>query len=418
MKTKTKTKMNMNIMKEEKGFSLIEMLITASVFLVVLAGVYTMVFHYADVSRTEQSRRRMQQESRFLTSHFASELKNAGAALTYYGNRFCESNLPPYDPDYIKGPFFNGIYPLNSSSYDQFPDGIIIAAGDHEAVTYLTQDFKPSDGDETLFVESTRRYVYDPYETPTWKAGDKGIVLDIDSTGYYVFSVTEVPDDKTLAIRNIPVYYSGLLLTYPDLEKQKLYQDVSQPMGKDIEYKASRGERNAPVIRLDNFAIYLFREVRNPRYDEQIRRIRQLIRVTDAKGNPDVLAVTSTAEMSIISENIWDMQITYTAYSNFAAATPDTVTGITYYFADPYTTDPQEFGKLMKTIRMLNYDPTFKKLNITVVSLSDEFSGEGEVRHRVPSIGDQNWYYLPPGKYSMKILSMEIESRNFNISRY
>jgi prepilin-type N-terminal cleavage/methylation domain-containing protein len=402
--------MKMKIMKDEKGFSLIEMLITASVFLIVLAGVYMMVFHYADVSRTEQSRRRMQQESRFLTSHFASELKNAGAALTYYGKRFSRSeNL--LDPDAISGSIFNGIYPLNSSSVDLFPDGIIIATGDHEAVTFLIQDFTP--GDESLIVESTRKYVYDTYETPMWKAGDKGILLDLDSEGYYVFSVTEVPDDNTLTIRSIPVYYSGLLLTYPDLEKQKLYQDVSAPLGNAFTYEAPKQEKKTSVIRLDNFAIYLFREVEDRRYDAEIRRIRQLVRVTDAMDDPDVLAESSLAERSVISENIWDMQITYTVYDDFATATPDTTTGITEYFADPYSTDPLEFNKLMTALQHL----TFKKLNITIVSLSDEFSGEGEVKHRVPAIGDQNWYYLHPGKFSMNILSMEIEPRNYNINR-
>ena len=403
-------KTKMNIKKDEKGFSLIEMLITGSVFLVVLSGVYLMVFHYADVSRTEQSRRRMQQESRFLTSHFASELKNAGAALTYYGKRFCKSE-DLLDPNAIVGPFFNGIYPLNSTSYDLFPDGVIIATGDHEAVTHLTQDFTP--GDESLIVDSTTKYVYDPYETPLWKAGDKGILLDSDSEGYYVFSVIGVPDNNTLTIRGIPVYYSGLLLTYPDLEKQKLYQDISMPLGNALIYEAPKQDKKTPVIRLDNFAIYLFREVKDRRYDATIRRTRQLIRVTDAKDDPDVLAESSLAEKSIISENIWDMQITYTAYDDFAAATPDTTAGITDYFADPNSTDPQEYSKLLEAIRHL----TFKKLNITVVSLSDEFSGKGIVRHRVPSIGDQYWYYLPPGKYSMKILSLEIEPRNYNINR-
>jgi len=228
-----------------------------------------------------------------------------------------------------------------------------------------------------------------------------------------VFSVIGVPDNNTLTIRGIPVYYSGLLLTYPDLEKQKLYQDISMPLGNALIYEAPKQDKKTPVIRLDNFAIYLFREVKDRRYDATIRRTRQLIRVTDAKDDPDVLAESSLAEKSIISENIWDMQITYTAYDDFAAATPDTTAGITDYFADPNSTDPQEYSKLLEAIRHL----TFKKLNITVVSLSDEFSGKGIVRHRVPSIGDQYWYYLPPGKYSMKILSLEIEPRNYNINR-
>jgi prepilin-type N-terminal cleavage/methylation domain-containing protein len=417
---KTKTKIKMNIMKEEKGLSLIEMLITASVFLVVLAGVYTMVFHYADVSRTEQSRRRMQQESRFLTSHFASELKNAGSTLAYYGTRFCTWGEP----------YFNGIYPLNSTSYDLYPDGIIIAAGDPDAVTCLAQDYTPRD--ETIYVENTDVEIYnpdDPYDTPPWRPGDKGIILD--RKGYYVFSVTEVPGDGTLIVRSIPVYYSGLLLTRPDLEKQKLYQDVvywdkkkgeedeEMKMGDKLKYlkEPAPGDisRKTPVIRLDYFAIYLFREVEYPRYDiSSIRKIRQLVRVTDAKDYSDVLSEDIPVEKSIISENIWDMQITYTVYPEFGAdVTPDTsVDPTNYYFAGAGSSTSTE--DLMDYIRQRK----FKKLNLTIVSLSDEFSGKGKVRHRVPAIGDQYWYYLPPGKYSMKMLSLEIEPRNYNISQY
>jgi hypothetical protein len=390
-------------MQNEKGFSLIEALVTSSVFLVVLAGVYLMVFHYADVSRTEQSRRRMQQETRFLTSHFADELKNAGSVLA----------LTDTDVFLKEAPYFNGIFPLNSDNYAAFPDGIIVATGDHEAVTTLTADYTP--GNETIYHEPTEDIVYDSdvgdtYQTGEWKGwrkGDKGIILD--PKGYYVFLVEDVPDNSTLTVRDKAVYYSGLLMTYADSYSTKQYYDYATVMGNGITYLASTPEKKTPVIRLAHFSIYLFREVPHKRKKSQM--IRQMVRVTDAKGEADVLAMGSPAKVSIISENIWDMQITYTSYGNFTERKPGEDTTATHYFADPTGDSYTETMDLIKKIG----NRKLKELNISIVSLSDEFSGKGDMRHYVPSLGDQSPYYLPRGKYSFKILSMEIEPRNFNI---
>jgi hypothetical protein len=390
-------------MQNEKGFSLIEALVTSSVFLVVLAGVYLMVFHYAEVSRTEQSRRRMQQESRFLTSHFAAEVKNAGSVLT----------IADTDIFLKEAPYFNGIYPLNSDNYAGFPDGIIVATGDPQAVTTLTQDYTP--GTETIYHESTEDIVYesdagDTYQTGEWRAwrkGDKGIILD--PRGYYIFYVEDVPDNTTFKVRDKAVYYSGLLMTYADPDSVKTYYDSTTEVGNAITYLASTPEKKTPVIRLANFSIYLFREVPHPRKESQM--IRQMVRITDAKGEGDVLAMDSNAAVSIISENIWDMQITYTSYGNFSNEKPGEDTTATQYFADPAGDSYTETIDLIKKIG----DRKLKKLNISIVSLSDEFSGKGDVRHRVPPLGDQNWYYLPRGKFSFKILSLELEPRNFNI---
>lgn len=384
------------MIKNEKGFSLIESLITASVFLIVLAGVYLMVFHYAEVSRTEQSRRRMQQESRFLTSHFAAELKNAGAVLTYISG-ISFSGAPSY---------FNGISPLNNDNYANYPDGIIIAAGDPEAVTALNGDYTPGAG--TMYVESTDVAVYnasDPNENPDWGTGDKGIILDPD--GYYVFYVKNA-DTGTLSIRAEAVYYSGLLNTSGDLDGATRYVDSATPIGNGFTYPDK-----APVIRLANFSIYLFKEVAHKRYKSNVRRVRQLVRVSDAKGdNGDVLSASSPAVKSIISENIWDMQITYTAYPIFDdTITPDTAIDPTHhYFAGGSSSTI--LADLMADIRIKN----LKKLNVFFVSLSDEFAGKGTSHLEVPAIGDQNTYSLPHGKYGFKLLSLEIEPRNYNIA--
>jgi hypothetical protein len=112
------------------------------------------------------------------------------------------------------------------------------------------------------------------------------------------------------------------------------------------------------------------------------------------------------------------MQIAYSAYGRdelFYGATPDTTsTIVTHYFGSLYPTSINEMADLVRDLRY----KWFKKLDITIVSLSDEFGGKGEVRPKVPAIADQYEYYLHPGKYSYKILSLEIEPRSYNIKKF
>jgi Tfp pilus assembly protein PilW len=377
------------------GFSLFETVITMALFLFIMAGVYIMIAHYGDVTRTEHSRVRMSQESRYMMSAFTSEVKEAGSLLTL-----------SHTSSFLKGkePYFNGIFPLNNTN---FPDGVIIATGDPEASTKLTQELGA--GGTILTVKKVVPDEYDPslpdYENEVlpWRAGDKGIV--VGNAGFLVFAVTAVDTTgNTITTRALPVYYSGLLNTYADPSKTYGYIDpeYSKTKGNSVTYA-----ENSPVIRLTNFSIYLFREIPHATAD---RNIRQFIRVTDAMGQEDVLASTSTAELSVISENIWDMQISYIAYEDFKTADRHTALDTNHhYFAGGMSSTL--VSNLLADIRNRN----LKQVNVGIVSLTDEFEGRGGRAPRVPRMADRPAYNLPSGKYSFKIMSVSIGLRNFNV---
>jgi type II secretory pathway pseudopilin PulG len=210
-------------MKNEKGFSLVESMITMGLFFIILGAVYMMVIHYAEVARTEHSRIRMQQESRFLMTNFTQELQDAGAVLTA---------IPTFVKD-IEQVSFNGLYPLNQTDY---PDGFIVAAGDPSGVTYLAEDYSLADAGNFLLVNTVYKITspdYDAtleYELRPWKDGDKAII--VNKEGYMVFKIKEVGynDDTTdnIEMRALPVYYSGLLNTQTSRESEaRTYIDTN-----------------------------------------------------------------------------------------------------------------------------------------------------------------------------------------------
>jgi prepilin-type N-terminal cleavage/methylation domain-containing protein len=403
-------KMNMK-RKNEKGFSILETLVTMSLFLIVLSGVYVMVVHYGDVSRTEHSRLRMQQDSRFMMTHFTQEIKDAGAVLTIAHALMAEGDDHPL----VGYAYFNGIFPLNQSDY---PDGIIVASGDPHAVTFLEEPYERKDG-EILTVESTEVGGYVPgeeWEIAPWQNGDKGILLHKE--GYLVFKVEDAPSGgSTIEMRPELVYYSGLL-------NAKAGTSASAPtytedptgtvaMGNTLKY-----EKGSPVIRLAYFAIYLFREVKHPRYEASERMVRQLIRISDTMGKDDPLLEHSTAEYSVISENIYDLQIAYRTYE-IDPGDPETFTPATpmdsdfHFFAPGTATDtPTVRTKLLTQIRLIR----LKQLDLDLVSTTGEYGGKEETfYHTIPAIGDQDTYEMPPGKYNVNILSLIIEPRNYNL---
>ncbi|MDQ1349808.1 MAG: Prepilin-type N-terminal cleavage/methylation protein [Acidobacteriota bacterium] len=398
-------------MHNERGFSLLELMITTTIFLVVLLGVYTMVSHFADTSRTENSRLRMQQETRYLTVNFAGELKNAGSVLTI-------ANSGSFLRD---DPYFCGIYPLNNAG---FPDGIIIAIGDPEAVTTLTAPHTFSSDGVELQVKSTEVPVYydEPADETTisvnpdpWAAGDIGIV--VGTTGYYVFAVESVTAD-TITTRAEPVYYSGLLNTSTGTGSgQHYFTDGELVKGNNIQYPGSEGaDVKAPVIRLSSFSIYLFKEIPHPIYyyiDQ--RMLRQFVRVSDARGIANVLN-NANAVVDVISENIWDMQITYSAYEDFAAADPTTAIDPNHYYFGPDDSSSNVLENLLADIR----GKFLKQFNIDFVTITDEYGIQGNYKHgtvspRIPPLGDSDEYIMDRGRFGFKILTLQIEPRNFNI---
>lgn len=386
--------------RSRAGFSLVELLVTMTVFFVILFTVYTLITHYANATRTEQARIKMQQEARYLMSTFTQEIKEAGTMLTIantWGN---------YAPNPAS---FTGIYPLNNTN---FADGVIVATGNPYVMGYLKQPYNA--GDAVMTLESVAPTGYtsiladsapDIYDI--WEPGDIGIVLN--DKGYYVFQVTRVDENSnTLELRATPVYYSGLLFTTANQDGTILYQDPMAYKGGSLQY-----QEEAPVINLTNFSIYLFKEVAHP---VESRTIRQFIRVTDTQGDMDVLADNTQASFSVISENIYDMQISYVGFQDFASANRNTTYDASYSF----------FGG---TGTSINYAECIDRINrrylkqveITVVSITDtmggRLAGEGATKeHTIPAIADQPSYKLPRGKYMYKIMSLTLEPRNYNIA--
>jgi prepilin-type N-terminal cleavage/methylation domain-containing protein len=386
--------------QRQKGFTLIETIITMSLFLVILSGVYLMIQHYGDVSKTEHSRITMQQESRYMVSVFADEIKEAGAVLTL---AHTSNFLAPGTP------FFNGLYPLNST---YSPDGVILATGDPEAVTRLAAEF--AEGDTVLNVEDASVKAYDasfPYENPQWAAGQKGIV--IGTTGYLVFEVASVDiGANTITIRETPVYYSGLLSTgsyYDDAQGNSAGNTITYP-GTPLFDTAC-----APVIRLTNFSIYVFRDIEHSKLTNAYgspQIIRQLIRITDTHGESDPLADGSDAEYSVISENIWDLQISYIAYTDFTTANRHTAIDPTHhYFAGGSTSS--DAAALLTDIR----GKFLKQMDVTILAVADELGGQGEgsTAGNIPPIADNSSNYLPDRKMSYRLFSFSVEPKNFSI---
>ena len=370
---------------KKRGFTLIEALVYTAMMAFILAGLYTMIIYYKNVSTTEQSRVRLMQESRFVLSNLSEELKDAGAVLTLLNTGgFLKTT-----------PYFNGIFPLNNTN---FADGIIIAKGEPNAVTSLTSNFNPSSSTQ-LSVKTTYRKditgnVY------AWSVGDKGLVITQD--GYYVFYVTGV-NANSLSIRGSAVYYSGLLNTtnYRD----KLIQPTTQS-GNNIVYPSG-----TPVIKLYSFSIYLVKQV----YDQEKKRnVRKLIRITDTKGQADALN-NSTVVKGVEAENIWDIQIVYTIIPDLN----DLTTEVDYCAKDPNKwTNPFEnpcsnnnnCETFIDSIRQKQ----LKEVTIRVVMLTDNYSGKGNITNKIPVIGDENQYTLT-GAYKARILTISVDPRNFNI---
>lgn len=377
--------------KGQSGFTLLETIITMGVFTIIMLVVYTMIMHYGDVSKTEYSRVKQHQESRYMASSFASELKEAGSALTLTHTAGLLQDTP----------YFNGIMPLNSTT---FPDGMIIATGDPEAVTTLSKAYTPSA--TSLNVENASVPAHDPSnptEIPQWDVGQKGIL--IHKGGFYVFYVSDTADTGTniIKIRQEPVYYSGQLsITGAG------YFNYDDDLGSGTSGDTITYAVKTPVIRLTNFSIYLFREVTLPGPN---RKIRQLIRVTDTKGQTNPLADGTTAEVSVISENIYDMQISYIAYDDFSTAVRGTaIDPDHHYFATDSSTNAT-LSNLMIDIRARK----LKQIDIDIVSITDDFGGKGEITLKAPALGDQAAYNLPEGKYGIELSSISIDPRNFNI---
>ena len=355
-------------MKNERGFTLVETMVSTALVLVIMGSLYMMIIFYRNLSHSEQSRVRLQQESRFLLASLAANLKNAGSVLTLaHTGGYLASTA-----------HFNGIYPFNNTN---FADGVILASGDPDATASLFSGYNPSSDGDTINVKDISVAVgADP-----WAANDIGII--IGTTGYYVFRVQSV-SGNSIVKRPASVYYSGLLATAN-------YDDPETVLGNNVPYP-----EKAPVVRLTSFGIFLVQEVA----DTQLgRNRRDLVRVVDCNDNGNVLSTSSPAVKHVIADNIWDFQLVYYTYPDF----PDvSVKNVYFEIGSSLTHD-----NLLLDIRA----KTLKEVALHLVGLTSEFSGLGEVTHKVGDIGDHPGTTLPTGKYMFKQYRLMIEPRNYNI---
>jgi hypothetical protein len=373
------------------GYTVLETLVTMTIFVAILWGVYIIASQYGNATRTEHARMKLQQESRFMVTFFASEVKEAGSMIAIGRAFFKEQD-----------PYFCGIYPLNNT---QYPDGVILASGDHNAVTTLAQDFKAGDAD--IYLETLEVMAYDPtkpHEVKEWEEGDIGIVLNKD--GYYIFYVSRVnTGDNSLTVRDTPVYFSGLLDTTN-------YKDNSSILGDTIVYEAGKGKQLTPVIRLANFSIYLFQTFAHPEIPD--RTIRQFIRVTDTVGEADILggaAINKGAQMHIMSEYVYDLQLSYRTFPNMETTTRSSpIDPLHYYFAPVSYGGSSDLYSLMSDIRQMQ----LKQVDISYVIISDELAGGGKTEYYVDNMGDVLPYNMPSGKYSAYMFTFSVEPRNFS----
>ena len=359
--------------RHDSGFSLVELMVVMALSLVILGGVYMLMMQFGQSAQTENARISLQQEARYILSSFNTELKNAGSILSIADNgAFLGATA-----------HFIGVTPLNNTTY---PDGIILASGDPIAVTNLTQAFSPSGG-TTLSVADTT--VDSSLAFDAWKGGDIGIVVATD--GYYVFEVdrTTPPTASTITVRATSVYHSGLLnmAGFQDTEAATTGDQVAYPI-------------NAPVVRLASFSIYVFRDVYST---TEKRMVRQLLRITDARGNSDPVANNSDG-WGVVSENIHNLQVAYSAYPNWPEET-----GAVHYFDGNSTATLTDLKDDLRLKRV-------KQFTVWVVALTDEFGGVGEAINQVPALGDAPAATLPAGKYRYKLFRFHTEPRNYNVA--
>jgi hypothetical protein len=291
-------------------------------------------------------------------------------------------------------PPFNGVYPLNNSGY---PDGVILAAGDPDAMTRLTTDFTPgtSTDVDVLTVDVPPDGVH--AAASAWHDQDLGMILR--ENGYYVFRVVGEPavGDTQLAVRATPAYYSGLLNTtnYNDA-----CDDQFGSAGNSASYPFG-----SPVVRLDYFNIFLVRT--------ETDGSRTLTLTTDCQGVGDFFAnpITDTRAVPVLP-NIQDIQIEYLTHD-----TPPVIwAGSDAAKADPCPAASEAGGNCSAFYSQF-YTKNIASARIFVLLRTEEernkHRGSGIVFNK-PVMGDTAGATLPVGRYHYTYMQYEVLIRNYN----
>ncbi len=366
------------------GFTLIEVLTSSVIVLIVLVSFYSLIISTQSTQVTEENKVDMNQSLRAIDQILCDNIRNAGSIFTILNT-----------PNFLSTPApFVGIYPLNR---DDYPDGIILASGDYQAVTELSSDFTP--GTTTIAIESTTDL---EGINAAWIENDIGVVIRSD--GYYIFKVVAPVTfgDTQLTIRQTAVYYSGLLnvpSSYADMSSDPNHLNTSGNIGI---YPSGN-----PVFRLNYFSMFLAKT--------ETDGTRTLTFTTDTEGVANVLAdglETSTRAIPIVP-NIHDLQFEYITKALPPELWASSSTALTSY-PDPCATAAAP--------NCPAFIQNFISKNISSVRvyilLRTEDKHKGSVTGQSfnkPRMGDSPAATLATGRFHYTYLTYEILIRNFNI---
>jgi prepilin-type N-terminal cleavage/methylation domain-containing protein len=364
-------KMNMQ-QRRQSGFSLAEMMVALTIMLIIIVAILSIVVTEQSTHLTEGRKLDMNQGGRVIEQMLTEGFRGSGAVLSLANT-----------PIMVGGPIipFNGIYPLNNTNY---PDGVILAAADPQALTRLTVLFTPTD---TTVNVLTVNIPPDGVSTAAvaWHANDYGLIMR--SNGYYVFKVTDVEPTvgaTQLTVRATSAYYSGLLNTAN-------YIDTS-PSGLGA-YPV-----DSPVLRLDYFNIFLTRT--------EADSSRTFTLSVDCENVADVLANPSSTRGTPILPNIEDIQIEYLAKLVPPAALPDVWAGSDAAFPGGTTAFyDQFFTKNIASARIFVLLRTEEERN--------KKAGTG-ITYKKPAMGDVAAATLAVGRFHYSYMQYQVFIRNYN----
>ena len=373
-------------MRRRNGFTLAEMLVSSTILLVIIITIYFLVTSTQATHLSESRKLDMNQAARAFEQLLCDDIRSAGSILSLL-----------HTPSFLEAPApFTGIYPLNNND---FPDGIILASGDPQGVTETTADFDASSSPTSIAVTT----VVDPEDSSktAWQKDDIGLVVRAE--GYYVFRVTATPSviDTTLAIRNTPVYYSGLLNT-------SHYDDLIDDHNSDANKKgnAYTYATGSPVVRLEYFNIFLV---------EESAGVRSLTLTSDTEGVGDIFGNPATETRRVpLFTNIEDLQFEYLSEDN----PPVYWASLSYAgtsYADPCSST--------SSVTCTDFIGQFTNRTIAAVRVYVLFKTEEEINKpqgsgitfEKPVMGDIAAATMPVGRFHYNFMRYEISVRNYQI---
>ncbi|MBN2345630.1 MAG: prepilin-type N-terminal cleavage/methylation domain-containing protein [Candidatus Aminicenantes bacterium] len=365
-----------------KGFTLVEMMVALTIMLFVIIALVSLIITTQSTHLTEGRKLDMNQGARLIEQLLYDNFRSSASVLSLANTpTMLQSAVVP----------FNGVFPLNNADY---PDGVILAAGDPQALTRLTGDFLPGDHSEVNILT-----VNLPDNTGVaWQVDDFGLVMRPD--GYYVFRVADpppAPGDTKLTVRTTPAYYSGLLNTanYNDP-----CDDQFGSFGNNGPYTSG-----SPVVRLEFFNIFLVRT--------EADGTRTLTLTTDCENVGDVFANPITDRRALpVMPNVEDIQIDYLTHD----APPLAWAGGEGARSDPCPAGNESSGNCQSFYSQF-FTRNIATARIYVLLRTEEerskHQGSGIV-YAKPAMGDRPAVTLPTGRFHYVYMQYEVLIRNFS----